>query len=378
MGQSVTLKALRAQSLAQAPPRLGWRIVAVAVLAHALLMLLVAFASPARADAPIKTDVTVTNANGFVRIVFHFAEEIDADVRLANGIVVVGFKKPVELAVDKLATSAPGYVSVARRDPDGSAVRLALARKVTVNSMAAGERLFVDLLPDTWTGVAPGLPQEVIEELAKRAREAERKAKKAQALAALRQVPPIRVKVGTHPTFTRYVFDLPIMVTVAANRERERLDLSFEGALQFDLADVKGNLPPTVAAVVSEQTQDTAAVRFTFNGTVDVRTFREDMSYVVDVSPAAAAETREPSRKELPTLAGVAPDDASERPGPPATIPAYPGPSIAPAKPPVAAAPPPRAAESPPLPTKPRKRPSRAIRPPRSRSSSSIRARRSG
>ena len=40
--------------------------------------------------------------------------------------------------------------------------------------MAAGERLFIDLLPDSWTGVPPGLPKEVIEDLARRAREAER------------------------------------------------------------------------------------------------------------------------------------------------------------------------------------------------------------
>ena len=34
--------------------------------------------------------------------------------------------------------AAPAYVGVARRDPDGTAVRLALVRKVTVNTMAAG------------------------------------------------------------------------------------------------------------------------------------------------------------------------------------------------------------------------------------------------
>ena len=75
---------------------------------------------------------------------------------------------------------ASGYVNAARRDPDGAAVRLALNRKVTVNTMAAGEKLFVDLLPEGWTGLPPGLPQEVVEELARRAREAEKKARAQQ------------------------------------------------------------------------------------------------------------------------------------------------------------------------------------------------------
>ena len=45
-------------------------------------------------------------------------------------------------------------VGSARTDPDGSAIRLALARKATPNVMVAGERLFIDLLPDTWSGSA--------------------------------------------------------------------------------------------------------------------------------------------------------------------------------------------------------------------------------
>ncbi len=68
----------------------------------------------------------------------------------------------------------PDYISAARRDPDGTAIRIALTRKVKINTIAAAERLYVDLLPDTWKGIMPGLPQEVIDELARRAREAER------------------------------------------------------------------------------------------------------------------------------------------------------------------------------------------------------------
>jgi hypothetical protein len=79
---------------------------------------------------------------------------------------------------------------------------MALNRKVTVNTMAAGEKLFVDLLPEGWTGLPPGLPQEVIEDLARRAREAEKKARAQQRVSQQRQLPPVRVRVGVQPTFT--------------------------------------------------------------------------------------------------------------------------------------------------------------------------------
>ena len=73
--------------------------------------------------------------------------------------------------------------------PTARAVRIALNRKVTVNTMAAGEKLFVDLLPESWTGLPPGLPQEVVEDLARRAREAEKKARAQQRARAQRQHP---------------------------------------------------------------------------------------------------------------------------------------------------------------------------------------------
>src|ERR1051325_2874349 len=190
-GKSITLKVLRAREDAQVPPRLGLRIVAVYVLIQLLLMaaLLVFFPTAARA-APLSGEVSVSTKDGYARLIFTLSEETDADVRLSNGILIVAFKHPVELVVGRIAEGAPSYIGAARRDPDGAAVRLALTRKVTVNTMAAGEKLFVDLLPEGWSGLPPGLPQEVVEELARRAREAEKKARAQQQVAQQRVLPP--------------------------------------------------------------------------------------------------------------------------------------------------------------------------------------------
>jgi hypothetical protein len=135
----------------------------------ALLLLTIALPRPACAQA-IKGEVSAVMENGFARLVFTLAEDVESQVKVANGIIIVSYRRPIDVNVDKLAANAPGYVSAARRDPDGKAIRIALARKVTVNSMAAAERLFVDLLPEPWTGLPPGLPREVIDDLAKRAR----------------------------------------------------------------------------------------------------------------------------------------------------------------------------------------------------------------
>ena len=153
-----------------------------------LAALLLLYPSAARA-APVNGQVSVATSNGYARLVFTLSEETDAEVRLANGIVIIQFKQPVEISVDRIPIGAPNYVGAARRDPDGTGVRLALNRKVTVNSMAAGEKLFVDLLPEDWTGLPPGLPQDVVEELARRARDAEKKARQKLSAAQQRTLP---------------------------------------------------------------------------------------------------------------------------------------------------------------------------------------------
>ena len=287
MAKAVTLRALREREAAQVPLRLGVRIVAVFVLLQALLLaaLMIMFSSNAGA-APVKGDIAVNTAGGYARMVFTLAEETEAEVRLANGIVIIAFKQAVDVPVDRIPMQAPGYVNAARRDPDGGAVRLALNRKVTVNTMAAGEKLFVDLLPEGWSGLPPGLPQEVVEDLARRAREAEKKARAQQRHTRQRTLPPVRVRVGTQPTFTRYTFGLPALIAVSSERNDEnKLMLIFEAPLRFDLADVQAALPPMIGAIEAKSGEETALLNFEFIGTVDVRTFREDNNYIVDVQP---------------------------------------------------------------------------------------------
>src|SRR6266567_2755076 len=296
----ITLKGMRARDHAPAPPRLGVRVAAAFILAQLLLLgaLMLAFPSAAGA-ATVKGEVSVSTVGGYARIIFTLAEDVEADVRLAGGILIVQFKQPVNVPVERIPMLAIGYVAAARSDPDGTGVRMALNRKVTVNSMAAGEKLFVDLLPEGWVGLAPGLPQEVVEELSRRARDAEKKARLQLQAKQQKALPPVRVRVGAQPTFTRFTFPLPGLIAVSNERADDKMTLTFEAPLRFDLADVQAALPPSVSAVEAKAGQDTIAVRFDFIGKVDIRTFREDNDYFVDVQPL----TREPEVKKPPALA---------------------------------------------------------------------------
>jgi hypothetical protein len=222
-------------------PRLPW-------LAGLLLLALLILPQPrALAADAVKGEVSVAIADeGFARLIFRLAEEVESEVRVANGIIIVAFKRPVDVAVDRVAAGAVGYIGAARRDPDGMGVRIALTRKVRVNSMAAGERLFLDLLPEPWAGVVPGVPQEVVDELTQRARDAEKRARQQIVIAQQTKQALIRIRVGKQPTFTRYSFDLPRDVAVANDRVDKQIKLVFDAPLKFDLADAQAEQPASL------------------------------------------------------------------------------------------------------------------------------------
>jgi hypothetical protein len=233
---------------------------------------------------PVKGEASFSAAGGYARLVLKLAEDVESEVTTAGSIIVIRFKRPVDIPVDKLPEALPDYVGSARRDPDGSAIRLSLARRATVNTMTAGERIFVDFLPDSWTGPPPSLPQEVIRELSERARVAERTLRAQRAAAESQRKPPVRVRASVQPTFVRFVFEMPDGVNVSSVLNDQKLTLLFNSALAFDLADAKVAAPPNVASIKQRVDIDSSAVDITLIGEVDVHSFREEKNYIIDVA----------------------------------------------------------------------------------------------
>ncbi|HUN98260.1 MAG TPA: tetratricopeptide repeat protein, partial [Bradyrhizobium sp.] len=194
----------------------------------AVFLIVFASVSPGLCQTdPLKGEASLSETDGYARLLLTMADDVDVDVSTAGTILVINFKHPVDVPVDSLADGAPDYVSSARRDPDGMAIRLSLSRKVTVNTMSAGEKIFIDLLPDTWAGPPPSLPPEVIRELAERARAAERALRAQRAADAAKKRPPVRVRALMQPTFVRFVFEMPDGVNVSSMLTDQKLTLAF-------------------------------------------------------------------------------------------------------------------------------------------------------
>jgi tetratricopeptide (TPR) repeat protein len=326
------------------------------------LFLLASLFSGACQAQPVRGEATFSAADGYARLVLKLDEDVDSDVSVAGSIVVIRFRRPVDINVDKLSDAVPGYVGSARRDPDGAAIRLSLARRVTVNAMTVGERIFVDLLPDSWSGLPPGLPQEVIRELSERARVAERALRAQRAAEAAKKRAPVRVRASVQPTFVRFVFELPDGAGVSSALNEQKLALVFNTALTFDLADARLAAPSNVASINQKIEGETASVEVALIGDVDVHSFREEKNYIVDIgfqsekpsplmAPAAPAAAK-PADEAPPQRSGEIVPPTSEAIAQEAMLEAKPEPAVKPVvvPPPVASAPAPAIVKEAPAP----------------------------
>jgi tetratricopeptide (TPR) repeat protein len=279
-------------------------LAAPARIAAALLILSARPLAPAAGQSdPVKAEASLAASNGYARLVLKFASDVGSEVSTAGSIIIIRFEHPVDVNVDRLSEAVPDYISSARSDPDGTAIRLSLAQRARINTMTAGERLFVDFLPDNWTGAPPPLPMEVVRELAERARAAERALRQQRAEAIAKKRPAIRVRALVQPTFVRFIFEMPDGVGASSVLNDQKLTLQFSTLLTFDLADAKIAAPPNIASIDQKIEGDKTWVEIGLIGDVDVHSFREDKNYTIDVAfqqpdraKSAAAEVAKVSR----------------------------------------------------------------------------------
>ena len=281
-------------------------------LVRFMLAAAIAFAIPTPAPAAENAKVQASEQEGYGRLIFTFDDPPTIETQVSGGVVVISFSAPVDVKVESIARDLPSFVTVARRDPDGKGVRLALGRQAKVNTMAAGEKLFVDIMPESWVGMPPPLPPEVVADLTKRALDAERIKKE---LARAQTLPPAIMKVssGSNADRMRLTFTFSDKVAVRFKSDRRYGILTVPGTTVFDAAMARAELPPEVTDFKAEVVGDALIVRFSVPEGKEMRGLPEDRAFVVDVTEPGriepAAEVA-PS-KEVPVPAGV-PDKTAE------------------------------------------------------------------
>ena len=134
---SLSPMGIRALERMRGRPFCGCGALAIVAILQTLMLFTPPFGGRAFAEERIKGEIKVSTEGGYARLVFRFEKEAPANIQITYPIMVVTFKKPVAIAVDRLNAAASDYISAARLDPDGISIRIALARKIKVNSMPA-------------------------------------------------------------------------------------------------------------------------------------------------------------------------------------------------------------------------------------------------
>jgi tetratricopeptide (TPR) repeat protein len=240
------------------------------------------------ASSQIVATIESSQDQGYGRLVFDFAEMPSYNVLISSNVLVITFDKPVGLDITLAERGLSSFVSAGRVDPDNLGVRFALSRTVSVNTMEAGIKLFVDLMPEGWQGLPPSLPPEVVAELTRRAEEAEAKARR-EALEALEleSGAEISVTAGEHPTFSRIMFNWNVPFSARFTREGDEVSIAFNKLAVSDLRNLVSSPPTGLVSISSERTERGLVINLEVERGVTLRAFTDRNSYVVDLTDAA-------------------------------------------------------------------------------------------
>ncbi len=219
---------------------------------------------------------------GFGRLALAFDEMTPTRVRVSNGVLVVAFGSPVKVDVGKIMRELPDYIAMARVDPDGRGMRFALTRGYRANLIEAGDRVFVDLLPESWTGLLPGPPPEVIAQMAERLRVAEERAR----VVARQPQPapkPLVVRAAKLPTLDRLIFQAPAETSLKPELADGTLILTFDQPLSVDAAAIRQALPDGVTLVGQEVDQNATRLQLEIPKDRTLRNFRDEDGLTLDL-----------------------------------------------------------------------------------------------
>lgn len=274
-----------------APLAFVQRAVAALVQAGAFTSWLLLAALSSNAWAADKVQLLATKEDGFARLVLSFPSRLDLPpyrLRHENGVVAIEFEQPIEAALPDVALTLPDHIAVARIDPGGKGIRFGLRTKLLLNSMEAGERLFIDLLPLSWQGLPPALPPAVVAELAERAKQAAIRAEQ-QRKAELAKVlnPTATLRVGRNPTFLRVQFDWSADAEAKFRMTGNRGYLDFDWPVPIDLYELKANLPKELRAVENLVSVSGSRVAFELADGVAPRFYaNSNRQFIVDIDIA--------------------------------------------------------------------------------------------
>lgn len=261
----------------------------------------------AMAQAPeLSADAVFERERDYGRMKLEFNDRLELpshEISAENGVLRIIFEEPVEADISDAVRVLSDFVTIARQDPDGRALRFGLSRAVRVNTMEAGEMLFVDFLPPTWQGFPPPLPEEVVQRLAQRAEQAAREAAEAERRRLLGELEPeVSLRVGRAPTFTRYSFEWNVPFNFEITQAGADLTMVFDYNVPIDLTPALIDQAEELEEIEFSQDGASLSVVMSVVPGSGLRWFKQDQVFVVDLDRATPLDAEAINQAEIDSL----------------------------------------------------------------------------
>ncbi len=239
----------------------------------ALLAACVFTIEPARADS-FRGDVS----SGFGRILFTLDPPAHVTPAIDGSVLTLTFDRKPDIDPTLLASSLPGYINGAHADADGKTLHLALSQSVKLHVSADGDRVAIDLVPETFAGKTPDLaPTEVHTPPA--------------------PVTSVPVRVGTSASYTRLVFDWPRNVAYTVSAKPGHVIVHFAEKTTPDFAALTHMAPPWVKETAWRAENGGTTVEFDTDIGSAQKNYRSGTKIVLDImAPKSDASVIAPDK----------------------------------------------------------------------------------
>lgn len=240
------------------------------------------------AIAQERVSVEAQRHENFGRVIVTFNDRMtlpEYEIGTENGVLVIQFDTPLAGVLPEIASALEEYIAIARFDPDMTGIRMGLRGPMQVNTIDAGEQLFIDLLPTDWVGLPPGLPPETVARLAERAEDAARIAEeRRRAELAAEYDPQATIRVGRHPTFWRIIFDWNVGTKARFSREGDVASIAFDWPVPIDLYEIISDMPEQFRSVANTVNPGDSVVTFDIAEDTRLRFYDDSTTrFILDV-----------------------------------------------------------------------------------------------
>ena len=193
--------------------------------------------------------------DGYGRLVFDWAQQVNFDINQSDSAVTINFTRPIEPNLTQVYTVMGDYLSDVSLGSDGRSISLKTSRPVTINGFKTGNRVVLDLRDTSGTALnrpkkmtsAPPRVSAAGQSASDSAVSGSADAPSAASTLDANALPFVRTRAGQHPTYNRLVFDWDQPVEYIINRNAEVLSIQFDKPARTNIESVNLSQTPFFA-----------------------------------------------------------------------------------------------------------------------------------